>query len=536
MANYDFILKKRNETPQSQFIPGREADMKENLAGSVSFKANKWTALQRWLLTGSMFDGYYQGKEEMTEANIRLLKELITENPSKVAAEIIDASRKGISVHTPIFALTFLSMGEGESKKFFKNSFKEVIRTASHLYEFMNYVKSYRGKGSVIHSAINQWLNDRSVSDLEYQFLKYQSRDGFSGRDILRIVKPKSSGTRSQLYNWITGGSHKNPLIPPEKLSDELQKIKIYETLKKGMSENDVVSAIKTFNLTHEMIPSNIVRTKAVWEALFEKMPVGATIRNLGNLTEKGIFKDKKYLDMLEQRLSPELLRNAYIHPIVLASALKVYEAGGTLGKSALRWESIPRVEDILSQAINDSFDILEPTGKTFFYALDVSSSMSSSYVGNLWMTPYEIEGIMALASIKSEKNYFIGAFNTHFEPITNLRKSTSFKDARYFWRGGFGGTDASSAYNYAIINNIYTDVFVFFTDSESWAGKMHPSQGLTNYRNIINKNAKAIYVTLIPYGDHISLVDPKDPMSYDIAGFTSETPKLIQMIASGIL
>ena len=536
MANYGFAAQKGKATPQSQVIPGRDADMTKNLAGGVSFKADKWTALRRWLLTGSMFDGYYQGKEEMTDANIKLLSELIAKDPSRVATEIIDASKKGISVHTPILALTFLSMGEGEAKNLFKSAFKDTVRTASHLYEFMNYVKNYRGKGSVIHSAMNRWLSDRSISDLEYQFLKYQSREGFSGRDILRLAKPKSDGTRSQLYNWITGGSKKNPLIPAEKLSDELQKIKIYETLKKGASESDVTAAIRTFGLTHEMIPSNIARTKAVWEALFEKMPVGATIRNLGNLTEKGVFKDKKYLDMLDQRFSPEALRKAYTHPIVLASALKVYEAGGTLGKSSLRWDRVPRVEDALSQAINDSFDVLEPTGKTFFYALDVSGSMGGGQVGNLWMTPFEIEGIMALASIKSEKDYFVGGFNTQFEPINSLRKSTSFKDARHFWKGGFGGTDASSAYDYAIKNNVYADVFVFFTDSESWAGRRHPSQALADYRSKINKNAKAIYVTLTAYGDHISLVDPKDPMSYDIAGFTAETPKLIQMIASGVL
>jgi len=238
----------------------------------------------------------------------------------------------------------------------------------------------------------------------------------------------------------------------------------------------------------------------------------------------------------LEQRFSPETLRKAYTHPIVLASALKVYEAGGTLGKSSLRWNRIPRVEDILSQAINDSFDILEPTGKTFFYALDVSGSMGGGQVGNLWMTPFEIEGIMALASIKSEKDYFVGGFNTNFEQIDSLRKSTSFKDARHFWKGSFGGTDASSAYDYAIKNNTYADVFVFFTDSESWAGNKHPSQALAQYRNKINKNAKAIYVTLTSYGDHISLVDPKDILSYDIAGFSAETPKLIQMIATDVL
>jgi 60 kDa SS-A/Ro ribonucleoprotein len=153
--------------------------------------------------------------------------------------------------------------------------------------------------------------------------------------------------------------------------------------------------------------------------------------------------------------------------------------------------------------------------------------------VGNLWLTPIEIEGVMALASIKSEKNYFVGGFNTQFEPIASLRKSTSFKNATKFYNGSFGGTDASSAYSYAMKNAIQADVFVFFTDSESWAGRTHTSQALTDYRKKFNPKAKAIYVTLVPNGDHTTLVDPKDKNSYDVAGFTAETPKLIQMIAT---
>lgn len=533
MAVYSFHGKNAKSTPQSKAIPGRENEMKKNLAGGYSFKADDWNALRRWLLTGSMNDAYYQGKEEMTEQNVQLLAGLINKDPSRVAQEILDASKKGVSVHTPILALALLSTGDGTAKNAFKEIFTSTVRTASHLYEFMTYAKTYRGMGSLIHKAANKWLDSKNTSDLEYQFLKYQSRDGFSGRDILRLVKPHADGDKAALYNWVAGGSKKNPLIPAEQLPETLQRIKIYETLKKGASEADVVDAIMKFGLTHEMIPANIARTKAVWQALFEKMPIGATIRNLGNLTEKGIFDNRKYLDMLEERFTGENLKKAYTHPIVLASAMKVYDAGGTAGKSSLRWTPIPRVDDILDKAVNDCFDVLEPTGKDFFFALDVSGSMTGGRVGTMWMTPYEVEGVMSLASIKSEKNYFVGGFNDSFTPIDTLRKNTSFKQSMNFWRGGFGSTDASQAYEYAIKNKVYTDVFVFFTDSESWSGWRHPSQALAEYRTKINKNAKAIYVTLVPNGDHITLADPKDPHSYDIAGFTSETPKLISMIAT---
>jgi len=533
---YGFTATRNKPTPQSQLIPGREAEMKENLAGGYGFKASDWIALRRWLLTGSMFNAYYQGKEQMTEDNVNVLKAVMNQDASKTAQEILDASKKGVSVHTPIYALSVLSTGNKEAKTAFRELFTQVIRNGSHLYEFLNYTRGLRGFGSLIHKAVKDWFYSKDAKELEYQFLKYQSRYDWSGRDVLRTIKPipKDENVKA-IFNWIAGGSTKNPLLT--EWPETLQRIRAYEFLKSGKaSESDVIDAISKYRMTWEMMPGNLTQTPKTWEALFYNMPVGATIRNLGNLTDKGIFKDHKNLEMLEARFSKENLAKAYIHPVVFASAMKIYQAGGTLGKSQLRWIPIARVSDAMEDGIEKCFDVLEPTGKDFFYALDVSSSMQGGSVGTMWLTPMEVEGVMALASVRSEKNYFVGGFNTNFEPISNFTKKMSYKTALHFWQKGFGGTDADSAYRYAISNQVRTDVFVFMTDSESWAGSRHPAQGFKAYKDKINKDAKAIYITLIAYGDKITLADPNDTQSYDVAGFSSETPKIIQLIATGEL
>jgi 60 kDa SS-A/Ro ribonucleoprotein len=544
---------KNKHVSEDQPIPGRESEMKKNLAGGYSFKANDWQALRRWLLTGSMSGSFYQGKEEMTDSNIELLKKCMADDPVKVGEEIIEASKMGVSVHTPIFATVAMSLGDKRAKDVFKDIFPSVVRTASHLYEAFNYIRGMRGFGSVIHKAGLKWLNNKDPKELEYQFLKYQKRYDWAGRDILRVLKPKTQDElRKAVYNWVVGGTDKNPLM--KVFPEELERINVYEALKSGkMSEEDVVQAINNFRLTHEMIPGNVTRTKKIWEALFHNMPVGASVRNLGNLTEKGIFDDVENIDILENKLSESNLKKAYMHPVNLANAQMIYLDGGNTGKSKLEWDPVPRVNDILEDAIETSFDVLEPTGNHFFHALDVSGSMSGplpmSKNSNNWLKPYQIAGIMALASVKAEKNYYVGGFDTEFKQLANLNKKTSYSEVTNFqsrvWPHNFGGTDASSAYRHAIDKNIKTDVFVFWTDSESWAGGSyifdtrsrtvtgHPSELLKQYRKKVNKDAKAVYVTLIPYSDQITLVDPKDKKSYDIAGFTSQTPKLIQMIAN---
>ncbi len=545
-APYGFTDTRNQPTLQSEPIPGREDEMTKNLAGGYGFKAGQWTALRRWLLTGSMANAFYQGKEEMTSSNVDALKKCMTQDASRVAQEILDASFNGMSVHTPLFALANLSTGDQASKSAFREVFSQVARNGSQLYEVLSYIKGQRGFGSLIHKTVKDWFDGKEAGELEYQFLKYQSRYNWSGRDVLRMIKPipKNEDTKA-VFNWIAGGSKKNPLR--KEWPAALERINAYEFLKTGnAAESDIIDAINKYRMTWEMMPGNLTQTSKVWEALFKNMPVGATIRNIGNLTDKGVFKNTANIDILEERLTESNLKKAHIHPVSFATALMVYDAGGDLGKSKLTWDPIGRVKDAMEDGIEACFDSVEPTGLNFFYALDVSGSMTSGSVGNLWMTPLQVQGVLALASVRAEKNYFVGGFDDQFTPIKGLTKKTNYqtviKAPSYWGRGSgdsiwpsnFGGTDANAAYDYAIKNQIRSDVFVFITDSESWTGHKHPSQGLKKYRNRINKNAKAIYITLTAYGDHITLVDPKDSQSYDIAGFTGQTPKLINKIARG--
>jgi len=509
--------------------------MSENLAGGYGFKTSDWTALRRWLLTGSMFDAYYQGKDQMTKKNVEVLERVMKEDATKVASEILDASKKGVSFHTPIYALTVLSTGDKSAKNAFREAFPQVIRNGSQLYEFLNYTRGLRGFGTLIHKTIKDWFAGKDAKELEYQFLKYQSRYDWSGRDVLRMIKPiPQDDTVKAVFNWIVGGTKKNPLFT--EWPKTLERIRTYEFFKSGKaSESDVIDAIGKYRMTWEMMPGNLTQTPKVWEALFHNMPVGATIRNLGNLTDKGVFKKSENLDILEQRFSKDNLKKAYVHPVVFASALMIYEAGGSMGRSKLTWDPVSRVMDAMESGIDACFDSVEPTGKHIFFALDVSSSMTGGSVATLWMTPLQVQGVMALASVRTEKNYFVGGFNEDFQVLSRFTKNLSYARAVDYhngpWPGNFGGTDANAAYRYAIKNQIHTDIFVFMTDGESWSGFQHPAEGLKEYRSRINRNVKAIYITLVPYGDKITLADPKDKHSYDIAGFTGQTPKSINLI-----
>lgn len=536
---YSGLVSDEGTAKATEFIPGRKNDMKKNLAGGVSFKADKFTALRRWLLTGSFSNFFYESSRKNTNENLDTLIECIKESPTEVADEILYASNHGTmaSQHTCILALVHLSNSEDEkAKKAFRDIFNDIVRTASHLYEFIAYTKQIRGMGKTIHKAVNGWIKARNTFDLEYQFLKYQQREGFSNRDVLRLFKPiPRDEVEDSLFSWIAKKD--------KPLSNELKRISIYEKLKKNeATKKEVVSAISELGLTHEMIPANVTRDTDIWTALFYKAPMTATIRNLATYTRNGVFDGKrgmKNIDFLEEKLSKENLAKSRIHPLEVANALKIYSSGGNIGLSRnTEFEPNQRVMDIVERAVNDSFEVQESTGIHFFHALDISGSMTWGDMPGLFLNPFEIETIVALTTVKNEKNYYVGGFSDNFIHLPEYRKNATIESAiRGAENYSFGGTNASSAYQHAIDKNIYTDVFVFWTDSMNWGGYPRggqPSEYLKKYRKFVNPNAKAIYITLVPYSDNVSLADPKDPMSYDIAGFSNETPKLITMIAEG--
>lgn len=533
--SYKFYTKKKTQTPQTQPIAGREAEMIQGRSGGWMFKTDIWNVLRRCLLIGTAQSTYYADKHELTDEFTEVLREAIALNPNRVAAEIVYASDgRAINNSAPLFALVLLSMSNTpQAKAAFQKTFPKVVRTGSHFHEWLSYTKSMRGFGKIVREAGKSWLSNADVKALAYQLLKYQQRQGFSHRDALRLfhVKPPTEN-HNQLFQWVTQGwDH----LPDQAPSEALTQIWWYEWLKRNPEKTH--EAIAQGRLTHEMAAPVGKMDKRAWQLLFNDMPIGALLRNLGSLTQLGVLSadQRDNLKHVEKVLnSAEHLRKGRIHPIDILKALKTYQSGGQLGRSQKTWQPVSRIVDILEKALELSFDILPPTGKVFLHAIDVSGSMSYYSVSSIGLTCCEIATTMALATAKAEKNYVIRGFATEFRDL-QITKRDSFGGAiAKASSQNFGGTDASVAYDWAIKNKFKADVFCFWTDCESWAGRKHPTQALAEYRRKVNPQAKAVYVTLAP--SNISLADSQDGMSWDVAGFDPGTPRLIQMVATGEL
>lgn len=538
---YSFFTNPK-KTPQTEPIPGRQAEMVQGRSGAWLFKAESWQQLRRCLLMGTASGSYYAGKQVLTQEFAEILQQAVAADPDRVAQEITYASDgHALNNSAPLLALVFLSLGDSPAAKAaFQATFPAVVRTASHFYEWLGYSKSLRGFGKSVRLAGQQWLSTPDVKTLAYQLLKYQQRQGFAHRDILRLfhVKPPSPD-HDRLFQWACEGWE---TLPPGSPSPALSQIWWYEWLKRNPA--GTCRAIEQGRLTHEMVAPIGEMTPDAWALLVEEMPIGALLRNLGSLTQLGVLgisprrkgkksKKNRLIERVAQVLSDrQHLRRGRIHPIDILKALKTYRSGGKLGQSRKTWQPLPEITEILETALDRAFEALPATGQTFLHAVDISGSMGYYTVGSMALTCCEIAATMALASAKAEKNTIIRGFSTTFRDL-GITQQDSFASAmQKAMDNNFGGTDAAVAYEWAIKHKQWVDCFCFWTDCESWAGRQHPSQALAEYRRKINPKAKAVYITLVP--DGFSLVDPQDPQSWDIAGFDPSTPRLLQLIALG--
>jgi 60 kDa SS-A/Ro ribonucleoprotein len=88
------------------------------------------------------------------------------------------------------------------------------------------------------------------------------------------------------------------------------------------------------------------------------------------------------------------------------------------------------------------------------------------------------------------------------------------------------GGTDCALPMVWARRQKLNVSGFITYTDSETWAGNIHPSQALRLYRNEFVSGAKAVVVGMTSNG--FTLADPDDRGMLDVVGFDATVPAVI--------
>ena len=280
------------------------------------------------------------------------------------------------------------------------------------------------------------------------------------------------------------------------------------------------------------MLPTEWLQDNGVWSALLEKMPMTAMIRNLATMTRIGLIAPMAQANnkVIKTLTNKGLLKKARIHSIALLSALKTYEQGhGERGQNT--WKPISQIVDALNDAFYLSFDVIEPTGKRYMLALDVSGSMGSGDIAGMsGITPRVASAAMSMVTAKTENLYHVMGFSSQFIPLTISSKQRLDDVVRVISNLPFESTDCALPMIYANKNNIPIDVFIVYTDNETWAGRIHPVQALLMYRQKMGIPAKLIVVGMT--ATEFSIADPNDAGMLDVVGMDTATPQIINQFS----
>jgi 60 kDa SS-A/Ro ribonucleoprotein len=317
--------------------------------------------------------------------------------------------------------------------------------------------------------------------------------------------------------------------------------IEAFEKARKASSKAEIVGLINDFDLPREAIPTQWLKELEVWDALLQRMPITALVRNLGKMTAIGLVKPfGETARLVVRKLKDEaLLKRARIHPLAVLIAQKVY-AQGRGEKGSLTWKPVSKIVDALDAAFYATFQNVEPCGKPVLLALDVSGSMDGSMIAGSCLSAREASAAMALVTAATEPDCEIIAFSagsggyggmhgggesgiTRVAPSPRMRLDSVIEKVRAI---PMGGTDCALPMVWARRNKLRVSGFVTYTDSETWAGNIHPAQALRQYRDEFAGNAKAVVVGMTSNG--FTLADPNDRGMLDVVGFDTSVPAVI--------
>jgi 60 kDa SS-A/Ro ribonucleoprotein len=403
-----------------------------------------------------------------------------------------------------------------------------------------------RGWGRGLRNAVAGWYVEREADALAHQAVKYQQRDGWSHSDLLRLAHPKApSPQHDAVFRWmLTGADSLGEREVKRKVRGEdrvakygavgaLPKvIEAFEQAKRASSKDDIVKLITDFDLPREAIPTQWLNEAKVWEALLERMPMTAMVRNLGKMTSLGLikpFSDAKKL-VLRKLKDETALKRSRIHPLAVLVAQKIY-ARGQGDKGALKWSPVSAIVDALDAAFYATFKAVEPSGARMLLALDVSGSMACGTVAGVpGLSPRVGSAAMALVTAATERDTSVVGFSTKLTPLSISPRQRLDDAVTEVGRLPMGGTDCAQPMIWAAKRKVDVDTFVVYTDNETWAGSVHPAQALRAYREASGIPAKLVVVGMTSNG--FTIADPNDAGMLDVVGFDTSTPPVISDFA----
>lgn len=550
------------DTTPTQRERSDEREVK-NSAGGYVYEAGMEDRVRRFLILGSEGGSFYASERDLTKQNLDMLKAMAREKPLAMWRILREVNEGNLAPRhsTVLLGLAVLHALSDPHEQFIESGvgpdgepsrkpvqarskvrvaieadFDKFVRTGTHLFEFVDYVTMFRSWGSGLHRLITGWYTGKEADKLAYQVVKYRQRGGWTHADLLRKVKPSGvTGPLDDVLGYAARGV----------VGDVPDVIREFEAVKRGE-----MKGVDARTLTWEMLPTEDLTKPETWRALIvqQRLPYTAMMRNLGRMTALGVFDDVPTLLHVADRLqNAAAIERARIHPFNVLTAMKTYSTGHGF-RGSLQWTPKRQITDALDAAFYAAFKNIEPSGKRTLLALDVSGSMGCNLMDSN-VSAREGSTAMAMASMAADPGmtdvvafssagwggngatgpYRNGTGLVEVDLSPRRRLDDNIRETRNL---PFGGTDCALPMLYALEHEEKYDIFVVYTDSETWAGKIQPMEALRRYRKAVNPEARLVVVGMTSNG--FTIADPQDQGALDLVGFDASAPRVIVDFTAG--
>ncbi|XP_026169615.1 RNA-binding protein RO60 isoform X2 [Mastacembelus armatus] len=471
--------------------------------GGCSWEVSDKVRLCRFLCYGSE-GSVYTTREEghvSTEGTGALLSMLQEGQGAEVVEEIKTFTQDGRAVRLgpSLFALALCSQhSELKTRQAAFKALKEVCQDPAHLFSVIQYKKELKESmkcgiwGRALRKAVSDWYNKQDAMSLAAAVTKCKQRQGWSHQDVLRLAHTKPANEPIALISkYVTKGWKDVQAAYTDKENSEevvkvLSYLKVVEKVKHSCDETEVISLIEEHKLEREQLLTDHLKSKQVWRALLKEMPLQSVLRILGRMTsnkilEQGSSETQALCDRLQ---SETALKKAQIHPFSILLASEKYKRGQShQGKT--KWEPDRNILKAMDSAFYKSFMNVEPVGKRFVVAIDVSPSLSSVIPGA------SINTVVAAAAIAMIPG---------------------------------GGTDCTLPITWATENEKSVDVFIVLTNNPLWIFTANPVESLKKHRQKSGASSKIVICGLTSIGHAISETEDRGLLSicgFDLGAFT---------------
>ena len=182
---------------------------------------------------------------------------------------------------------------------------------------------------------------------------------------------------------------------------------------------------------------------------------------------------------------------------------------------------------------LSNATDAPKPAA-TGYYSFTYTPQEQHQYLPELYPAPATPPQVTICAfsnTIIDLTNAIVGYMDATIDPATGLPTMT-IADALKLVDMPFSSTDCALPMIQALKNREKVDAFVIYTDSETYMGTIHPQAALEEYRRTMGIDAKLIVVGMT--SNCLTIADPKDLNTLNLAGFDTATPRIISDFTQG--